>query len=204
MKTKNNLIDVDQIKQLVARFMQSIPPDLPSEMARQLINDPSLVKKFKALLTPQTSILPANGEIFKLTLDAAIVEDKTTDCIFNLNPNNFYFLGKRRQAPPLTRRFKLFAVGECLHLNHVRGKLMRQGHIPEGSWIDAFRKAYPENDDRGPIGVADPSWCDLGYRLHFPALSEIGSINWTPFFRNASWRCESNWRWLVEVKTKIK
>lgn len=150
-------------------------------------------------------IIPANGEVFELTLQSPIDGLEFVRLFSGDSADGWCYYGQP-MADPFTRRFKLEGAGYCNNLKDVRAKLTLLGGVPQGQWMYAFHEAYSRNDYQGPIGVADPSWRSfprpaVGSHLYFPALAALGGASsLSPYFFWASSNRETRWRWLVEVK----
>ena len=151
-----------------------------------------------AVPDPQQPILPAmpaDGEIFELTIDidGDAPEKQPLEMVFafGYDPKGWRHTGKK-VAGKQTRRFKRVGVGRCRNLEEVQRKLASYGEIPEGQWISAFKKAYPQPDEK-PTGVADPSWVGLGGLASFPCVDSDGVL----CFRWALGARGDFWRWLV-------
>lgn len=140
--------------------------------------------------------IPADGVEFELTLETTIdpMEMLRSD---GYDPRKWKFIGS--QVVPQTRRFKLIRVGYCANLDKVREKLATHGFIPEGQWREAFKKAFPTNDGKGPIGFADPSWVFPFGDVGFPVLYGHGKVWDSRFFCWAGNGRGGPWRWLVAV-----
>jgi hypothetical protein len=95
---------------------------------------------------------------------------------------------------PGTQRFELVQTGYQPNLDGVRRK---QGatSIPQGHWLKAFQEAYPSNDGKGPIGIADPSWEYPRGHAGFPVLRERAKA-WSRGFCWAGLDRRGDWRWL--------
>jgi hypothetical protein len=138
---------------------------------------------------------PAVGEIFELTLNG---DDLVNDpiemvrrCRYD-NPEKWQFDG-RRLVGTQSRRLRLVGIGDQLNFGAVRKALAEQGPFPEGQWREAFMAAYPEPNGKGPMGVADPSWCGPDGLLYFPYINTAGR----PHFNRAGTTFLDNWLWLV-------
>lgn len=139
---------------------------------------------------------PAEGEIFELTLDA---DDPSCHPLVMVrgdgyDPTNWKYTGERLTGV-CTGKFKLVSVGYCRNLDEVRQKLTPHGIPAEGQWREAFKKAYPTPDGKGPVGFADPSWVLPDSDRRFPY---VGSSGWSSFDWAGS-DFDDVWRWLVAV-----
>lgn len=139
--------------------------------------------------------IPVEGMEFELTLDIINPMQMVRDNGYNAE--GWKFTGKA--VGPMTRTFRLVRVGSCVDLNEVRTRLAEYGPIPEGQWKNAFLKAFPNNDGKGAIGFADPSWITHGGRACFNVLLPANG-DWVSFFKFVDEAFDESWRWLVAVK----
>lgn len=143
------------------------------------------------------SVYPTDGEVFELTLDGDAPENDPIEMVRRNGFDNFEdwkYTGKRVTGKQ-THCFKLVRVGYCRNLDEIQQKLTVSGEVPEGQWREAFKAAYPNTDESGPIGFADPSWVyPLGH-ARFPCVSAGGYS----YFRWTADGFDRDWRWLVGV-----
>lgn len=137
--------------------------------------------------------IPAVGVEFELTLDGDTMQpERCCDGMTGWEYKGFTIIGK------YTRRFKLVRIGYCKDIDDVKKQLQLIGGSPSSQWMLAFRAKYSKHDNRGPIGVCDPSWeLDRIPGTYFPSF--FGGIAGIHFSRRDLARDES-WRWLVEVR----
>lgn len=151
-----------------------------------------------AVFLKNSSLYPADGEEFELTLDG---DNLATDPIAMVRhdgynqPESWKYKGKKLMTGKLTGSFKLVSVGYCPDLDDVRQKLTQHGEVPEGQWREAFKASYPKPDGDGPVGIADPSWVNPNGGAFFPYVDSGGGsrFGWTGS------GFDDDWRWLVRV-----
>ncbi len=151
------------------------------------------------MTTAQSSThYPANDELFELTLDGDAPGNDPIQMVRDddyMYPERWTFDGQKVVGCQ-TRRFKLVAIGHwCATIDGVREELVRHGRIPNGQWRQAFKAAYPESDEEGPIGVADPSWINFDGKRCIPYIKTTGAA---PGFDPVD-DYDIHWRWLVTV-----
>lgn len=151
---------------------------------------------------PERGAVPALIEsTFNLSLKSGINGLEFVRLFAGYHPEGWSYSGKAMTGL-LTRRFKLMGAGKWDELDEVRNELIKEGYIPQGQWLLAFRKAYPENEGHGPVGIADPSWAGPGGHVLFPVLHPKYKT-WRPDFDWAGYHHfhrRANWRWLVEIR----
>jgi len=157
---------------------------------------------------PGVAIVPANDVEFELTLKAPIDGLKLLELFGCPNGSRHgraeWSYEGQQMVDPLTRRFKLVSVGECRHLSEVLRRLTAYSGVPQGQWLEAFRRAYPKYDGHGFVGVADPSWfcasdlCTNGHE-RFPILAPAAN-SWDPHFTSMVLTGDDKRRWLVECE----
>lgn len=146
------------------------------------------------------AVIPADGEIFELTLDG---DDPASDPIYMVIRVGYYgnAEGWQHHGPRVTgkqtRKFRL--VGGCSGstLDEVCAQLSTRGKTTEGQWREAFKTAYPKPnpDDDRPIGFPDPSWVDAHGNICYPTIRVGG---WPDFEYAATVLAAERYRWLVE------
>lgn len=140
--------------------------------------------------------IPVDGIEFELMLEAVRGLDMAKSNGYDTS--NWRFKGEDI-AESETRRFKLVSLEYCPDLDEIRDKLTSSGQEPAlGQAWGAFKKAFPQNNGKGPIGFPDPSWVDQRGIARFPTLRGHGNL-WVPYL---DWTvgCYGDWHWLVEVK----
>lgn len=135
---------------------------------------------------------PAEGEIFELTLDAAECDPLTMVREDGYNPTGWKYTGEGLTGV-CTGKFKLVSVGYCRNLKEVWQKLTAHGVPAQGQWREAFKKAYPTPDAKGPVGFADPSWVLPDGNRSFPYVWSDGGSD----FYWAGDDFDDYWRWVV-------
>lgn len=148
---------------------------------------------------PVSKEYPADGEVFRLTLDGDAPENDPIEMVRQDGYQSFKrwkFKGKKVVGIQ-TRAFKLVRVGDCRNLDELHEKLAQYGDVPEGQWRQAFVAAYPQSDGRGSVGVADASWFDVNGHARLPYIHWRG---FSSFSSIRSWfgsEPGGRWRWLV-------
>ena len=137
--------------------------------------------------------VPADGVEFELTLEATDPLEMVR--LEGGNSEGWSFRGS--PIVPQTSRFKLIRARDCWNLHEVRVNLNKHGSIPGGQWREAFRKAFPQCDGKGPIGFADASWVNPTDCLFYPVLDGKSGA-WESYFCPVYFDT-INWRWLVEI-----
>ena len=137
---------------------------------------------------------PANGVVFKLTLDWDDPENEPMAMARRdgFAVSNWLYKGERPTGIQ-TRRFKLILAGYGRNFLEVLAKIQANGKIPEGQWREAFKTAHPHHDGGTCVGVPDLSWVNAYGSLVFPFIDKNGhsSFHWPV-------RAFSDyWRWLV-------
>jgi len=76
-------------------------------------------------------------------------------------------------------------------------KDLSNGHevVPEGQWLGAFKKVFPNHDGGRPIGLADDSWRDHLDHPNFPVIRSADGVE----FAVAIGSFSGVWRWLMKV-----
>lgn len=156
------------------------------------------------VIEPKPKIITVPGiEVpFELTLKAPIQGLRLLE-LFGCDTQGWDYKGPVMTGP-LTRKFMLVSVGKSSYLPTVICRLTAWPNETQGQWLEAFRRAYPQNDGQGPIGVADPSWIVLhtangDNQKYFPRLLPAAR-GWDPYFSYLSLNDEVEWRWLIELK----
>ena len=116
---------------------------------------------------------------------------------FGYDPTGWKFNGEEI-AMPQTKQFKLVSVGAQPNFKKVEAANAKEGVIPDGQWCDAFKKAFPQPDGNGPIGVAKASWVRPGGYASFPYVRTGCCLS----FLWLDDAFDADWRWLVEVQAK--
>jgi hypothetical protein len=145
---------------------------------------------------PVISQYPANGVEFELTINEPFT---SLDMVrrFGYESAGWNFSGAEI-TKPVTKRFKLVPIGAQSNFKAVEMENAKLGIIPDGQWLDAFKKAFSQPDGNGPIGVAKASWVIPRRDACFPYVYTDGglSFDWTGHGFSAFSR------WLVEVQAK--
>lgn len=147
--------------------------------------------------------VPADGEVFELTLDWDTVDPMEMVRADGYDPEGWEFQDPRVEGVQ-TRRFELVQVGYyCQNLDEVRAKVEARGEtLAEGQWREAFRVKYPKPDRAILIGFGGSLWVDpYGYR-RFPYLGEFRGSWGSRFdrFDRSDRGLGGSWRWLVLCK----
>lgn len=129
--------------------------------------------------TAPVSTLPAVGEVFELTLEGT-VDPIGMFRADGIDPKGWKHKGKKVKGGQ-TKKFKLVQIGYCSNWDAVLEGLKPHGGVPEGQWREAFKKAYPRPDGKGPVGVADASWVSPDGRRYFPYVHDDGEA-WFALF----------------------
>lgn len=142
---------------------------------------------------------PADGEIFKLTLDGDAPEN---DPIEMLRRDGYSAVGWLYNGKKLTGKqthtFKLVSLtGYGGDFERTLRDVVECGGIPEGQWREALKNAYPHHDSKSKtcVGVADLSWVNQYGFPCFPFIDIYGNSRF-------HWPAHSffgRWRWLVVV-----
>ena len=144
--------------------------------------------------SPAASSYPAVGVEFDLTIAEPFTGIEMVRR-FGYDPTGWKFNGEEI-AMPQTKRFKLVSIGAQPNFEAVKADLAKHGAIPDGQWLDAFKKAFPQPDGKGPIGVAKASWVSPSGGAHFPCVSTGGDL----YFVWTDSGFHARLRWLVEVQ----
>ena len=144
--------------------------------------------------SPAALSYPALGVEFDLTIAEPFTGIEMVRR-FGYDPTGWKFNGEEI-AMPQTKQFKLVSVGAQPNFKKVEAANAKEGVIPDGQWCDAFKKAFPQPDGNGPIGVAKASWVRPGGYASFPYVRTGGGLSFL-------WIDDvfyADWRWLVEVQ----
>ncbi len=143
--------------------------------------------------------MPADGEVFELTLDGDAPENQPLEMVRQAGYDNWQEW--EHNGPAVkgreTRRFKWVYIGYQPNLDAVRAALATHGKIPEGQWREAVKKMF-KHDIWRPCGIADPSWEPPRFGGSIPYCPYISSDGSSRF----KWVIDGfpdHWRWLVEV-----
>lgn len=143
--------------------------------------------------------VPANSEIFELTLDGDAIDPMEMVRADGYDPRNWQFQGPVVKGTQ-TRRFMLVQVGYCRNLDEVRQKVEAGSNtLAEGQWREAFREKYPKPTKGDLIGFGGSRWVNPFGDRSFPYLGDWGGA-WRSDFGWSDDGLNGSWRWLVEVK----
>ena len=195
----------------MSEFAAHIPDDMDFDLAQEWGDNlhkvmPVILRNFKpwdvlAAFEASKPLLaippyPAVGDEFDLTIAKPLTGlDIVTR--FGYDQKGWKFNGKEVKGPQ-TKKFKLVSIGAQPNFEAVKAALVKHGMIPEGQWCAAFKKAFPQPDGNGSIGVADASWVDPHGSAYFPYVYTDGDL----YFRWIDYDFFAFWRWLVEVQAK--
>ena len=197
----------------MSEFANHIPDDMDSVLAQEWCDDLhkvlpvifrnykpgealaalDIVPKVRPAPAPPTQY-PANGVAFELTIFEPFTGLEMVRR-FGYNPTGWKFNGTEIITPQ-TKKFMLVSIGEQPNLKAVKSELAQYGAIPAGQWCDAFKKAFPQPDGNGSIGVVDSSWVLPDGGASFPCVSAVGGL----FFLWSVDGFDAFWRWLVEMQ----
>lgn len=139
---------------------------------------------------------PKSGETFSLTLEGKHLDVQPMTLVKNCGYNT---AGWKYTGPIVTgysvRRFQLVSVDESVSWRALEANLSVYKRKPEGLWIHPFRKAFPDHDGLGRVGIFDASWIDPKGTPSFPCIFSSGELCFVSTLRKFS----RNWRWLVFV-----
>lgn len=212
------MMTLAQSRELGAALVRNMP-DLIGEQAQAWVDDPAALKAFLARMNfplqeaaevpftapvakpaskkPARVRLPADGELFQLTLDASQADPMAMVRGDGYDPKGWKFNGPALQGT-LTGQFKLVRLGAVSSLTDARAKAHAMSvTLAEGQWREAFKAAYPHNDKGGPIafGGETTEWVHPSSR-RFPVLRDSGK-SWRSSFHWADGGFGDSWRWLV-------
>ena len=167
-------------------------------------------------------ILPADGQVFELTMQTPISGPGLLECFGYRGwfdgwgslqkdwtyTGGFPDLGPYTITPepikwtgPVIRKFKLIPA-RFVGVDFRKKQLEPHGDTPFGGWLQVFRTTFPKNDGRGLIGVMDPGWSYLDHDFgYFPVLKRKGK-GWSPTFWFGNFK-ELDQRWLVDVTDRL-
>lgn len=214
--SEKKLMTPGQHRELHSAVIRALP-DLDHDQAQAWVDDPASLKAFLARMhfplepftapmakpasTSNKSVripLPADGELFQLTLDASQADPMAMVRGDGYEPTSWKFSGTALQGTPL-RHFKLVRLGAVSGLAdaHAKAHAMKCD-LAEGQWREAFKAAYPHNDKGGPLafGGETTEWVNPGSRRDFPVLREGGEV-WCSDFVWSGSGYGGRWRWLV-------
>ncbi len=147
---------------------------------------------------PELALATHPYPVLGVSFDLAIAEHFTNlEMVrrFGHNPKGWQFNGTKIVVPQ-TRKFKLVSIGAQPNFEAVKAVLAQHGTIPEGQWCDAFKKAFPQPDGKGSVGVADAVWVYPSGDAGFPYVGADG----VPGFVWTVGGFDADWRWLVEMQ----
>lgn len=143
--------------------------------------------------------LPADNELFQLTLDASKADPKAMLAEATWNTRHWKFVGK--QTPGIcTSSFKLVRLGRVWSLADASAKAYVLGvNLAEGLWAEAFKAAYPHNEGTGPVvfGGATSEWVAPPDDYPFYIFLREWDESWRFEFRMHRDGYDNDWRWLV-------
>ncbi|MEK7539869.1 MAG: hypothetical protein AAB558_01335 [Patescibacteria group bacterium] len=142
--------------------------------------------------------LPADGELFQLTLDGSKADPMAMVREDGYDPNGWEFNGPALQGIQ-TGQFKLVRLGAVTSLADARAKAhAMKCDLAEGQWREAFKATYPHNDKGGPIAFAGETteWVLPRSNRSFPVLDE-DSEAWDSYLCWSDNDDGDDWRWLV-------
>ncbi len=205
-------ISIDQVRRMMSAFADAIPDDLNSELAQEWANELDIImpdilrcRPYDVLTALDTIRLttnhaqsvakiatyPADGVPF----DLAIEPFPGIDLVgrFGCDNQQEWKFNGREILEPQTKKFMLVSIGYQPNWEAVKTALLKYGAIPEGQWCDAFKKAFPQPDGKGLVGVADASWVSPRGSALFPYIHADG----VPHFDWAGLDFGAGWRFLV-------
>lgn len=187
---------------LVIKAMQSGEAVVERGLAnflRSILNGTEAATPPAPATHPTPSDIPADGVEFELTLEP-------TDALAMVKADGYDPKGWQYKGPkvtkPDTKRVKLIRVGYVRNLAEVQAKAREQGcELVIGQWREAFKKRFPTNDGKGPIGFGgkESSWVDPCGDAYFPVLCVHG-VGWRSDFGWSDDVRDGHWRWLAASK----
>lgn len=95
-----------------------------------------------------------------------------------------------------TKWFMLVSVGYQPSWESLQAALAPHQVNLDAPWLDAFKKAFPKKDGKGPIGIAKASWVFPDGGARFPSVVTDDGVR----FDWADFAFFAGWRWLVGVQ----
>ncbi len=146
--------------------------------------------------------LPAEGEIFELTLDADSIDPISMVGNAGNDPTDWKFEGERLKGR-FTKKFRLLRLGYYVTgSNEAEAQAAAKGcRLARGEWHEAFKAKYPSADGSDHIlfGGKESKWIDEDGKHRFPALTCSGYFkDWWSKFVHADDVYYDYWLWLVE------
>lgn len=211
------LISKGQLRALTSKFVNSVPDNLDFEIAQEWCDClhevmPQFLRNYRPLeilaaleccareSAPKISestapSYPANDVEFELSINEPFTG---LDMVrwFGYVSTGWKFNGTEI-TQPIAKRFKLVSVRSQFAFSSVETANAKLGIIPEGQWLEVFRRVFPQSDYRGPVGIARASWVHPNGMSLFPCLYRFGDARFN-FISNCDFGEE--WRWLVEVR----
>ena len=196
-------MSLEQFRELSAKVQYALSLDMDPDKVQQWILDP---KRRIVLASGEDAVMEARSAPASVIqyppdnvpFELAIPEPFTGLQMvrrFGYDPTGWKFNGTEIAASQ-KKKFMLVSIGYQPNFEAVKIALAKYGSTPPGQWLDAFKKAFPTPDGKGPIGVADSSWVDPDGDAGFPSVDSGGDADF-------SWTGDgfiAGWRWLVEAQ----